>query len=337
MAELRRDPIIGRWVVVNTDDSLGPDGFEKAEHVYSQAEICQFCYGKERHTPPEVDCIRPAHTAPNSPGWSVRTVPNKFPALRIEGDIDKKGFGIFDTANGVGAHEVVIETPDHFKEMADFTDQELLGVIKQYQNRYLSLARDKRFKYIMIFKNFGESAGASIEHPHSQIIALPMVPKNVLEEIEGAQVYHEFRGRCVFCDIIHQEYQDKERIILENEHFVALCPFVPQFAFECWILPKKHSSDFGSLSEGEQLHLSAILREVLLRLKMTLSNPSYNYYFHVAPVNHEGYESYHWHIEVLPNLTRVAGFEWGTGFYVVKTSPALAAKYLREATGVHSS
>lgn len=324
--------MVGRWVIVNTDDSMTPDAFEKEEHEFTQAEMCQFCYGREYQTPPEVDVIRPSHTAPNTQGWSVRVVPNRFPALRIEGNLDRRGIGIFDLSNGIGAHEVVIESPDHFKSMADFTEQEALNVIKKYQSRYLSLARDRRFKYIMIFKNFGESAGASLEHPHTQIIALPMVPKYVLEEIEGAQHYHEFRGRCVFCDMMRQEYEDENRIIVENIHFLAFCPFVPRFSFECWIVPKKHVPDFGSLLEEEQVHLGAILREVLLRMKVSLSNPAYNYYLHTAPVNYDGQESYHWHIEIVPNVARVAGFEWGTGFYIVKTRPSLAAKFLREAS-----
>ena len=228
MAELRRDPVVGRWVIVNTDDSLHPPDFEKEDHVFRQAEVCQFCYGRERHTPSEVDAIRPQETQPNTAGWSVRVVPNKFPALRIEGDLNKRGLGIFDISNGVGAHEVVIETPDHSKRFADLSEAEMLNVMKKYQSRFVSLSGDRRFKYIMIFKNYGESAGASMEHAHSQIIALPMVPKYVVEELEGAQQYFEYRGRCVFCDIIHQEYQDQERIITENADFIAfvLCAAV---------------------------------------------------------------------------------------------------------------
>src|SRR3989344_2671596 len=331
MAELRRDPVVGRWVIVNTDDSLHPQDFEKEEHVFRQADVCQFCYGRERHTPPEVDVIRPSNTPANTAGWSVRVIPNKFPALRIEGELNKRGLGIFDISNGVGAHEVVIETPEHFKKFADLSEAEMLNVIKKYQSRFISLSGDRRFKYIMIFKNYGESAGASMEHAHSQIIALQMVPKYVLEELEGAQQYFNFRGRCIFCDIIYQEYQDQDRIITENTDFIAFCPFVPRFPFECWILPRKHTSQFGSLNEEKNNHLANLLREVLSRIKISLSDPSYNFYIHLAPVNQGNPGSYHWHIEIVPNLTRVAGFEWGTGFYIVRTAPHVAAKYLREA------
>ena len=331
MSELRRDPVVGRWVIVHTEDSLHPDDFEKEDHASRELKTCQFCPGKENQTPFEVEASRPNGGSPNTPGWSVRVVPNKFPALKIEGDIDRRGIGIFDMSNGIGAHEVVIETPDHVKNLADFTNEEMLEVIKKYQSRSVSLSGDKRFKYILIFKNFGESAGASLEHAHSQIIALPMVPKYVREELNGAREYFEYRGRCVFCDMIHQEYQDKERIVTENESFVGFCPYVPRYPFETWIFPKAHSSQFATLGADEQFKLACILKEILLRMKVVLSNPSYNFFLHVTPVNYENQESYHWHIEIIPKLTRLAGFEWGTGFYIVSTDPGVAAKYLRDA------
>ena len=331
MTELRRDPIVERWVIINTENPLGPQDFDKENHTSKQAATCQFCPGREQQTPPEIEAVRLTHAPANKPGWSVRVIPNKFPALRIEGDLNKRGLGIFDMSNGVGAHEVIIETPDHSKQLADLSDQEILAVIQKYQSRVLNLAKDKRFKYIMIFKNYGESAGASVEHAHAQVIALPLVPKYVLEELVGARNYFEYRGRCIFCDVINQEYRDQERIVFENNDFLAFCPFVPRFPFESWIIPKKHSSEFSFLTGNEQVNLAGILRNILLRVKNCLSDPSYNFYLHLAPVNNGYAESYHWHIEIIPKLTRVAGFEWGTGFYFVPTPPSLAAKYLREA------
>ncbi len=330
MSELRREPIVGRWVIVHTPkDSLGPKDFPPAEHVQHQAAICQFCSGKEHQTPGEIEAVRLDGSAPNTPGWTVRVIPNKFPALRIEGDLNKRGIGIFDMSNGVGAHEVVVETPDHGKQFADLSVEEMLEVLSKYQSRYVSLAGDQRFKYILIFKNFGESAGATVEHTHSQVIALPMIPKYVREEIEGAKQYHNYRGRCVFCDIIHQEYQEKERIVTENAEFIAFCPYVPRYAFETWLFPKRHNSDFGQLSREDLSHLAKILKELLGRIKTCLANPSYNFFLHLAPVNFETDESYHWHIEIIPKLTEVAGFEWGTGFYIVPTDPGLAARHLK--------
>ena len=348
MTEFRRDPIVGQWVLVHTDDSLTPSDFEKEDHILYQQAICQFCSGREHFTPPEVDSIRLNGSAPNQSGWNVRVVPNKFPALRIEGNIDKRLTGMFEMANGVGAHEVVIETPDHTKQMADLTQEDVFNVIKKYQSRLNDLTGDKRFKYIVIFKNYGESAGASIEHSHSQIIALPMIPQHVLDELRGTITYFDQHQRCVYCDIVQQEYTDKERLVTENKDFITICPFVSRYPFECWILPKKHSSQFNTLSDDERRSLAAILRETLLRIKVCLSDPSYNYYLHIPPINFEEHETisidkesdlsvksswfqrYHWHMEIVPNLSKISGFEWGTGFYVVRTSPSVAAKCLRE-------
>lgn len=331
MAELRRDPIIGQWVSVHTEDSLGPEHYEKEDQTSRHAATCQFCPGHEHQTPPEVDAIRKEDSAPNTPDWQVRVVPNKFPALKIEGDIEERTQGIFNMSNGVGAHEVLIETPVHDHNLADLTHEEVDDVIKLYQRRLKDLTKDKRFKYIIIFKNYGESAGTSVEHAHSQIIALPMIPKYVLEELEGAKTYYDQHKRCVFCDMVKQEYQDQERILAENDDFIAFCPFVSRYAFEYWIMPKKHHSKFSAMDDKGRYALAGILRETLLRLKNCLSDPSYNYYLHVAPVNTGKKEEFHWHIEIVPKLTRTTGFEWGTGFYVVRTSPKAAASYLRNA------
>jgi len=332
MADLRRDPIVGRWVIVQDEkESLKPQDYTEEEHKVRQAAVCQFCQHKEDETPSEVDSIRPDNSEPNSPGWFSRVVPNKFPALKIEGNLDKRGLGIYDMSNGIGAHEVVIEGPDHNKtNLADFTPQEIVNVIKLYQNRALSLAKDKRFKYIMIFKNYGESSGASVEHAHSQIIALPMIPKYVLEELEGSRSYHDFHDRCIYCDIMQQEYDDKERIVVENDSFLAFCPYVPRFPFETWILPKEHNDMFCSLTEDQRYQLACVIKDTLTSIKKTLSDPSYNFHLHVTPIGYEHPESFHWHIEIVPQIISEAGFEWGTEFYVIRTSPDVAAKYMRK-------
>ncbi len=332
MAQLRRDPIVGRWIIVDTDHPTRPEDFEKEVHSWDNSRKCPFCYGNEETTPPEIDSIRPFGHKPNTAGWYVRAVANKFPALVIEGNLDRRGDGIYDLSNGIGAHEVIVDSPAHEKNISDLTEQEVSSIITMYVRRYTDLTNDNRFKYIMIFKNYGPSAGASLEHPHSQLIALPMVPKNVSEELHGAASYFDFRGRCIFCDILAQESEDAERIISQNNNFIALCPFVARFPFEVWILPKEHKSCFSLISDNKELtlDLARILREVLLRLKKTLSNPAFNYIIHTSPLYDKNNLSYHWHIEIMPKLTRVAGFEWGTGFYIVPTPPELCAKYLKE-------
>jgi UDPglucose--hexose-1-phosphate uridylyltransferase len=331
MPELRRDPVVGRWVIIDSDHPKGPLDFFKDDNTPTRKEICPFCPGREYQTPQEVDAVRPLKSLANTPGWLVRTVPNKFPVLSSDGQLQKDGIGIYDQMTGIGAHEVLIEGPDHDKTFTELTEEEMQAVISQYQGRFRKLSYDSRFKYVVIFKNFGSSAGATVEHTHSQIIALPMVPKTVLEELKGAEHYHQYRGRCVFCDMISQEYQDKERIVAENSSFLAFCPYAPRYAFETWIIPKEHSADFANIYETTQAHLAQILQDVLKRVKKVLGNPSYNYYLHTAPIGYANLACYHWHIEIIPKLTRSVGFEWGTGLHIVPTFPQDAARYLREA------
>lgn len=331
MSELRRDPIGGRWVIVDTDHPSTPQEYEYEQQIY-KGETCPFCYGNEAMTPPEIDAVRDPSTSANTPGWQVRVVPNKFPALQIEGDLDRRGFGMYDMSNGVGAHEVLLETPYHQKDIPDLLQEEIEVFLRMYCRRAIDLARDKRFKYILVFKNFGAPAGASLEHPHTQMVALPMIPKNVMEELKGAHNYFDYRERCIFCDILRQETQEKERIILENKHFLSFCPFVSRFPFEFWIIPKKHSCYFCHMPFDEIPALASILKETVTRLKKVFPHVSYNFLIHSSPINGDGdSEGYHWHIEFMPKLTRVAGFEWGSGFYIVSTPPELAAKYLRDA------
>ena len=328
MSELRRDPITGRWNIINTDEPLGPDGFE-IDRRKAGGSVCPFCPGNEHLTPPEIHAVRPDGGLPNGPGWELRVVPNKFPALRVEGELARRGLGLFDLSNGLGAHEVIIESPDHQKQMADLTLAELDRTLAAFRLRSLDLRGDRRLKYALIFKNVGLTAGASLEHTHSQLIALPIVPKRVQEEIKGAERYFEFRERCPFCDMIQQELYEDERIVCDNRNFIALCPYVSSFPFETWILPKLHSSNFVSTGADTMLDLARILKEVLVRLRVGLLDPSYNFLIHTGPMEAREREEYHWHLELIPKLTKVAGFEWGTGFYINPTPPEFAAKILR--------
>jgi len=329
MPELRKDPIIGRWVIIATERAKRPTDLQAPPDEF-HGGFCPFCEGNEDKTPPEVLAYRRDGTPPNTPGWSVRVVPNKFPALQIEGGLNKRGEGMFDKMNGVGAHEVIIETPDHSKTLAQLSDKEVEDVLWAYRDRILDLKKDSRFKYILVFKNHGSAAGASLEHTHSQVIALPIVPKRVAEEIEGAHRYYGYKDRCVFCDIVHQELETRIRVVAENRGFVALEPFTPRFPFETWILPKAHDSCFEDALKEEFELLAQILRDILRRLKKTLNSPPYNFLIHNSPLRENNTEFYHWHIEIIPKLTKVAGFEWGTGFYINPMPPEDAARYLRE-------
>jgi len=328
MNELRRDPVTGRWIIVFLDKVPEPkDLMPEHPNEKNGSASCPFCWGKESMTPPEIIAHRSSGSA-NAPGWTVRVVPNKFPALRIEGELDKEGKGVFDMMNGIGAHEVIVETPDHFKDIADLTYAETEEVIWAYLSRSSDLRGDKRFKYILIFKNYGKVAGASLEHSHSQLIALPIVPKRVKEEMEGAAKYFDYKERCVFCDIIREERREKDRIIYEDENFLAFCPYVSRFPYEIWILPKKHMSNFTDMERECVPCLARAMRDSLARIKELLSDPPYNFIIHTSPTDGGQREDYHWHMEIMPKLTKVAGFEWGSGFYVNPVPPDIAAKNL---------
>lgn len=337
MPELRKDPIIGRWVIIATERAKRPDQFVGAKPTLLQEPPCPFCAGNEAQTPPEIYALRPKGAAPNTPGWELRVVPNITPFLRIEGQLDRRGQGLYDLSNGIGAHEVIIESPTHTGNSADLSDEQMANVVSCYIDRMLDLEKDARFKYVLVFKNHGREAGASrIAHTRSQLIATPVNPKRVKEELVGAQHYYHYHERCIFCDLIRQEMEAKERLILDLDGFVALAPFASRFPFEIWILPKKHSCDFTSLDLPERMALARILRQVLQRLKKGLNDPPYNYVVHTAPFRRKkaGYwksidHDYHWHIEIMPRLTRVAGFEWGTGFYICPLAPEQAAQFLR--------
>jgi len=329
MPELRKDPVIKRWVIIATERAKRPHDF-KREKEEIKAGFCPFDYGNEHTTPPEIFAFRPPDTEPNTPGWWVRVVSNKFPALNPQLEIERYGVGMYDAMTGFGFHEVIIETPDHFASLATLDYKQVQEVVWAYKIRYNQLKKDDRIKYILIFKNHGRDAGASLQHPHSQLIALPIVPKRVEEELQGSKEYYDYKERCVFCDMIREEKRDKERIIEENEFFVSFAPFASRFPFETWILPKKHNHDFGEITEEEVKFLAKILKNTLYRIYTALDNPPYNMMIHTAPTNGEGKKHYHWHIEIVPRLTKVAGFEWGSGFYINPTPPENAAKFLRE-------
>jgi UDPglucose--hexose-1-phosphate uridylyltransferase len=328
MPELRRDPVTGRWVIISTDRQKRPNDF-RVEHVTTIGrEQCPFCPGREAMTPPEVLSYRQNGGAPNTAGWQLRVVPNKFPALQVEGTLDREGEGMFDRMNGIGAHEVIIETPDHDRPFAVMSEPEIERVLWAYRERILDLKKDLRLKHLLIFKNHGGAAGATLDHPHSQLIALPIVPEFVREELDGARQHFAAKERCVFCDMVQQELRDGRRIVQENADVVALAPYAPRFAFETWLLPKTHGSRFEQTPRHVSESLARLLKSVLQRLDRALESPPWNLVLHTAPAAEEG-DAYHWHVEIMPRLTRVAGFEWGTGFYINPTAPEEAAKVLR--------
>ena len=329
MSELRKDPIVGRWVIIATERAKRPMT-PKSEVFVPGGGLCPFCAGQEHNTPGEILAYRDRNTKANEPGWRVRVVPNKFPALGVEGDLHKRGEGIYDKMNGVGAHEVIVECPFHEVSMANLSEENIREVLWVYRDRLVDLKKDPRLVYGMLFKNVGAAAGASLEHSHSQLIVTPIVPINVWEEMNGSLEFFNYRGRCIYCDMIHQELAGEKRVVLDTPSFVSFAPYAARFPFETWILPKAHNSHYENIQKNEVEELGTLLKSILMKLEVALDRPAYNYIIHTSPLDTRELPHYHWHIEIIPRLTRVAGFEWGTGFYINPVSPEDAAQYLRE-------
>lgn len=338
MSELRKDPIVSRWVIIATERSARPELFkgEGERPTVKETKECFFCEGREQETPPEIYAIRPSGGAPNTPGWLVRVVPNKYPVLRMEGVITRRGIGMCDMANGVGAHEVIVETPRHDQILADLPEEHIQLILGTYRERIIDLGKDKRLRYAMIFKNQGLSAGASVTHSHSQLIATPVTPIAVKEELNCAKEYYADKERCVICDYLQQEITAQERLVLENEHFAVIAPFASRFPFEMWIIPKAHQADYDKITAEEMPALAQLIKRITQSLKTNLGNPDYNMLLHTSPLRTAHRPNYwltieldyHWHVEIFPRLTRVAGFEWGTGFYINPTPPEMVRKLL---------
>jgi UDPglucose--hexose-1-phosphate uridylyltransferase len=333
MSELRKDPVTGRWVIISTERRKRPTDFRLESVKVARDDSCPFCEGHEQMTPRELLALRRNGSGANSTGWDLRVVPNQFPVLRVEGSLDRQGEGLFDKMNGIGAHEVIIETPRHEETLATMGEAAVEQVLWAFRERVQDLKQDRRFRYIIVFKNHGAAAGASLDHSHSQLIALPIVPREVRDEVDGARAHFTAKERCVFCDIVRQERQDTRRLIAENADMVAVAPYAPRFPFETWLLPKRHQAVFEDAPRHEIASLARLLSDLLRRMNRALRFPPYNLLIHSAPLAEPAGDYFHWHVEIIPTLTKVAGFEWATGFYLNPTAPEEAAQVLRDARG----
>ncbi|MBU0484772.1 MAG: galactose-1-phosphate uridylyltransferase [Proteobacteria bacterium] len=329
MPELRKDPILGRWIIIATERGKRPTDFIIEKNT-SKGGFCPLCPGNEGTTPAEVLSYGRPTPAPNKPGWELRVVPNKYPALVIEGDLNKEGEGLYDKMNGIGAHEVLIETPDHNASFTDLPPNKIVQIFWAFRDRLVDLGRDSRFKYVMVFKNYGQAAGASLEHSHSQLVALPILPRMIVSELEGSLTYYKYKERCIFCDIIRQEIRDDVRIVCQNDHFLTITPYAPRSPFEMWVLPKNHSSAYVDMDDSSFHALANIFSETMKRLALCIPNVPYNFVLHTAPLRAEPMKHFHWHFEIMPKLTQIAGFEWGSGFYINPIPPEVSARYLKE-------
>ena len=326
MADLRKEPITGTWVVVTTDHPKGPSDYLPFKPPYQPQEaegLCPFCPGHEAMTPKETFML-----AGEGGRWAVRVIPNKFPFFHIEGEFDRRPEGMYDVMGAIGAHEIVVETPGHKQNFASMEPQQIEKILRAYRERLRDLEKDRRFQQFLILKNY---PGVYNRHPHSHIIAMPVIPRRIDEEIYGTLDYYQRKERCIFCDIIKEEILMKKRVILETVHFLVFSPFASRYPFETWIVPKKHAPDLHHIHEEGIEDLSVAIQSLFLRFHKLLSDPPYSLALHTSPVQSRFHRSeYHWHIETRLRIGLREGFEWGTGFFVNPTPPEDAAAFLRE-------
>jgi UDPglucose--hexose-1-phosphate uridylyltransferase len=344
LSELRYDPIKCLWTIIAPERKQRPCEFRvppREPLPRKQPAQCLFEPGYEDRTPPEILAFPCLDGGASGCYWQVRVVPSRFPALRVEGEMKREGVGLFDRVSGIGAHEVIIESPNHWREMADLRIAELTQVFRAYRERLRDLQRDTRLRYVLIFKSKGEAAGASLYHPHSQVLASPIIPPIIVQELRAAKERFDRKERCIFCDMIEQEQRLGERVGVQHDRFIAIHPYASAFPFETWILPLIHQHDFAAASHDDLQGLAAMVRDVLRRLRFLLQDPPYNLVLHTAPCPHPrpGHPSYwstiehdfHWHMELIPQVTRMAGLEWGSGLTVNPTPPEEAARYFKNA------
>ncbi|MGB2698280.1 MAG: galactose-1-phosphate uridylyltransferase [Candidatus Zixiibacteriota bacterium] len=329
MPEFRQNRATKEWIIIASERAKRPQEFiesrSKPKKLPPFDPDCPFCPGNEDKTPIEVFSLRKGR----SKKWQARVIPNKYPALVPEGQLLMQTEGFFLRAKGIGYHEVIIHTPQHNKDLAHMSLPQVEKICLTYRRRYLDLQKDKRIKMIIIFENHGKRAGTSLEHPHSQLVALPLVPASIRHLLEEAMRYYDDHGSCVFCDMIQEELKAEKRIIAKRDDFVAFHPFASRAPFETWILPLKHNASFGSIKVKECKNMAKILKEILGKLDKGLSDPSYNLLIRTVPIKDREEDYYHWHIQILPRLTTPAGFELGSGIYINAAFPESTADFLK--------
>lgn len=333
MPELRQDPTTKEWVIIARERAKRPDQFRElpaASAVERKGSpTCPFCPGNEHLTPGEVFALRNAG-GKGQFGWRVRVVPNKFAALAAVPEVpSNNGGAFFHSAAGYGHHEVIIETPEHNQILPLMSEQQFLEVLYAYRQRYNVLSTDPRVKLILLFRNHGKRAGTSLEHPHSQLVATPIIPFHIRQKYEVAIRHYDDTDHCLYCDLVEQERADSARVVFETPKLLVIHPFASQVPFETWILPKAHNPCFARISSEQMVDLASVLRRVLRGLHNALGNPDFNLIVHTAPIEDEAKPYFLWHIEIRPRMTTQAGFELGTGIYINTAVPEETAQFMK--------
>jgi len=319
MSQLRKDPIVGRWTIIATERARRPAAFVEPQSTETDLKQCPYCLD--------------AGSSGLYESQGVKVIYSNSPILDDSKPFERRGHGLYDIAHSYGSHEIVVETPEHVANMADLSTEQIGVVMRAYALRMQEHRKNPFIEYVLAYKNYGVAAGSrNIGHTRSQIMAVPVLPMRVKDKISGAEKYFDYHERCLFCDLITQELKDNQRVVAQNEHFLAVTPFASRFPFESWILPKEHHHDFSDGIKGFEGSLACVLKDVLLRMKIGLNDPAYNYMIQTSPTKNVASfkDHYHWHIEVIPRLTRVAGFERGTGFYICPIPPEMTAVFLKE-------
>ena len=327
MPELRQNFFTKEWVIIATERAKRPE--ELATHRPVQAvpafvETCPFCPGNESKTPPEV-----MRFADSNGSWAVRVVPNKFCALSSEVQPTRNLQHLRRRIDGFGFHEVIVDSPDHARCMALLSDAQVTNILRAYKQRYNTLSVDQRIAHITLFKNHGADAGASLQHPHSQLIATPVIPSQVRHRLFEALRHYDDVGECMYCHMMEREVEDETRIVVKSEHFVAMEVFASATPFATHIFPLRHMASFGDITDIEVADLARVLRTLLAKIYVGLENPDLNFTVRSGPAEYAGARHFHWYVSVIPRLTRVAGFELGSGMFINTVLPEAAAEFLR--------
>ena len=338
MPELRKDPIVGRWIIIAMERARRPGNFiDPMDHSLEDDEgNCVYCKSDLK---PIYTFAKKGPKSNKNSAWDVSVLPYEGSTLTTKMPYERKSQGLYETISSVGEHEVVVETPEHIDSMGDLEPSQIKSVIETYALRMAALENDAHLQCAFIYKNYGRTAGSRpIGHTRSHILAIPVIPLHIKEELEGAKDYFGINRRCIYCDLIQQEQLARERVILQTEDFIAIIPFAARSLFETWILPKRHHCDFAKGIKGSTGDLAQMLKILLQKFKTGLDDPGYNLLLQTAPFRPKGAytdqwqtmeEDFHWHIELMPQLTRVAGFEKGSGFYICSVPPENMAEYLR--------
>ena len=332
MPELRQNFFTKEWVIIATERAKRPEELathRPAQTVPSFVESCPFCPGNENKTPPEI-MRYPAsgHGDVNAP-WTVRVIPNKFAALSRETQPTRSLQDVWRRIEGFGFHEVIIDSPDHAACMALLRDEQVGDILRAYKERYSLLSMDRRINHVTIFKNHGADAGASLAHPHSQLIATPVIPSQVRHRLHEALRHYDDDGTCMFCHMVEREVEEQTRIVQKSEHFVAMEVFASATPFATHIFPLRHMASFGDISAAEIADLARVLRSLLAKIYVGLENPDLNFTIRSGPSDYASARHFHWYVSVIPRLTRVAGFELGSGMFINTVLPEAAAEFLR--------